>query len=261
VGSAESLAAWGILRATEVVAIAAETRLALPAAATLLEKESGGGRNVWGSDPVPTAGAYVKGGEVTRDNYRAYRAALAAGTAGTQGVGPCQLTWRGYQDAADQLGGCWQWQHNVRVGFTTLRQLQAVSGVRDGFRRYNGSGPMAERYADDAMAKLQRWTDRLGEPAPAPAPREDEDDMTPEERAALFEVRDLLRALKPGVRLPGRSAALAQTVDDHFGWALTAAGRADDAARIAEQVAVMLRDRPALVAAEVVDELVHRLGG
>lgn len=48
--------------------------------------------------------------------------------------------------------------------------------------------------------------------------------------AEQTELLSLVRALKPGVRLPGRSPALANTVDDHFGWSMTAAGRADSAA-------------------------------
>jgi hypothetical protein len=193
VSAASSLAAWGILRAPEVVELAAAVGLSLPAAATLLEKESGGGRNVWGSDPVPTGGAYAKGGAVTRENYQAYRRHLAGGTAGAQGVGPCQLTWRGYQDAADRIGGCWDWRCNVRVGFETLRDLQRQHGVRQGFRRYNGSGPMAEKYADDAMAKLARWTDRLGQPTPTPTARPPaaapkDDDMNAEQNRLLVEL-------------------------------------------------------------------------
>ncbi|MGL5909413.1 MAG: peptidoglycan-binding domain-containing protein [Phycicoccus sp.] len=169
--SVGKLTAGGILRAGEVVEIAAAVGLPLDRAAVLLAKESAGGRNVWGSDPVATGGAYTKGGPVTEANYRAYRAAQKAGRAGAQGVGPCQLTWRGYQDAADLIGGCWDWRCNVTVGFQTLRDLQREHGVRDGFRRYNGSGRMAERYADDAMARLGRWATLLAPPpAPPPAP-------------------------------------------------------------------------------------------
>jgi hypothetical protein len=46
--AAEVLANHGIQRATEVIELAAAAELELPVAATLLEKESGGGHNVWG---------------------------------------------------------------------------------------------------------------------------------------------------------------------------------------------------------------------
>jgi len=81
------LAAHGIQRPAEVVELAAAAAgLDLAAAATLLQKESGGGQNVFGHDPVNTGGFYVKGAEVTEDaykNYKAHRAQL-----GCQGVGP-----------------------------------------------------------------------------------------------------------------------------------------------------------------------------
>lgn len=188
---AESLRVWGILRAVEVVELAAAARLDVAAAATLLEKESYGGRNVWGSDGVPTGGTYVKGAEVTREAYAAYRARRVE--LGAQGVGPCQLTWPGYQDQADALGGCWDWRHNVTVGFGTLAGLIRSHGLRDGFRRYNGSGPAAERYADDAVAKVAKWRDRLGAVRPSPTPRPPvEDDMTPDQARMLQVVYDQL---------------------------------------------------------------------
>lgn len=159
-GAAESLAAWGVLRAAEVVEVAAGAGLELASAAAMLEKESSGGRNVWGSDGVQTGGFYVKGAEVERAAYEAWlphRSRL-----GSQGVGPTQLTYPPLQDQADRLGGCWDWRINLTVGCRHLAALQQQYGVRDGFRRYNGSGSAAERYADDAMAKRARWHDRLG---------------------------------------------------------------------------------------------------
>lgn len=159
----------GILRAAEVVELAAGLDLA--AAATLLIKESGGGRNVWGSDAVATAGTYVKGAEVTKATYLAYRDAVRAGRAGRQGCGPTQLTYYAFQDRADALGGCWDWRVNVRVGFDILAAGIKANGLRTGFRAYNGSGTAAESYADDAMAKYQAWKAQLaGAVAPPPAP-------------------------------------------------------------------------------------------
>lgn len=149
----------GILRAGEVVELATAAGLDLAAAATLLIKESGGGRNLWGHDAVNTGGLYVKGSEVTKAAYLAYKAQRTR--LGAQGVGPCQLTWPGYQDQADQLGGCWDWRCNVTIGFRALAGGIKARGLREGFRRYNGSGPAAERYAGDAMAKYGAWKSRL----------------------------------------------------------------------------------------------------
>ena len=240
--AADTLTAWGVLRAGDVVDIARAIGLDVALAAALLEQESGGGRNVWGSDAVPTGGTYVKGAGVTRSTYAAYRIALASRTAGQQGVGPCQLTSVSYQDQADRLGGCWSPGPNMRVGFAVLKGYVDRWGPGPALRAYNGGAgtvtdparypsPAAHAYERSAMAKLARWRDRLGPlsataPAAATSTPED-DDMTPDERSALFELRDLIKASKPGVRLPGRSAGLANTVDDEFGWTMTAAGIAD----------------------------------
>lgn len=165
------LARGGILRAQLVVEIAATAGLELAAAAAMLEKESSGGHNVWGHDGVPTGGAYVKGSEVTRAAYMAYKHALETSRAGRQGVGPCQLTYGPFQDQADNMGGCWEPSFNMRVGFRVLQGLISSYGVRDGFRRYNGSGPAAEAYAADMMVRLAAWRARLGGAgASAPAP-------------------------------------------------------------------------------------------
>jgi hypothetical protein len=135
---------------------------------------------------VRTGGAYVKGGEVTRDNYQAYRRARKAGTAGAQGVGPCQLTYSPFQDQADAAGGCWDWRANVLTGFTILAGLIRHAGERDGFRRYNGSGPAAERYADDAVARLARWRALLADTTTSsPAPQEVDMPLTTQEIQAI----------------------------------------------------------------------------
>jgi hypothetical protein len=73
------LAAGGICNAQLVAEIAETAGLELAAAAAMLEKESSGGRNVWGHDGVPTGNAYVKGSEVTRAAYMAYKQALETG--------------------------------------------------------------------------------------------------------------------------------------------------------------------------------------
>ncbi|MCW2767557.1 MAG: hypothetical protein JWO11_3516 [Nocardioides sp.] len=185
---ADILTAGGILRATEVVELAAAAGLDLAAAAVVLLKESGGGRNVWGHDGVIVApNTYIKGAEVTEQAYRAYLQAVTAGRAGRQGCGPMQLTWSGYQAQADALGGCWDWRNNVTVGFQALAQHIRNSGLRGGFRDYNGSGPAAEAYATDAMTKYDVWRVRLGTPDPAGA-----GDMTPADSQKLDEIHQQL---------------------------------------------------------------------
>ena len=145
----ERLRAAGIVAPRTAVREAKRAGLALELACALLEKESSGGRNVFGHDPTIFAGA----GKVTRANYAEYkRRRIASGNKLMQGVGPCQLTWWELQDAADAGGGCWHPEVNMRVGFRHLATLVERYGRGDGARRYNGSGAAAEAYSRDLLA-------------------------------------------------------------------------------------------------------------
>lgn len=166
--AAAILRSFGLGLADELVQAAALEHVDLAVAATILAKESGG-RNVWGSDGVSTGGTYVKGSTVTQSAYLAYRTAVHAGRIGRQGVGPMQCTSASYQDQADLLGGCWVPLANMRSGLRGLGNLIRAYGIRDGARRYNGSGPAAEAYARDFMAKYAIWKSRLsGASVPPP---------------------------------------------------------------------------------------------
>src|SRR5918992_78571 len=163
----ERLRAEGVLRPQAVVEEAKRAGLRLPPARALLEKESGGGRNVFGHDPTIFVGA----GEVTRAKYAEYkRRRVASGNRMMQGVGPCQLTWWEFQDTADREGGCWRPDINMRVGFRHLVALMNQHGEADGARRYNGSGPAAEAYSRDLLAKARVWEARLAGHAVPAAP-------------------------------------------------------------------------------------------
>lgn len=187
----------GILRAPEVVELAAAAGLELAAACAMFNMETGdaatatgGGHNVWGHDNVVVApGTYVKGLEVTKAGYRAYIDAVTSGTAGRQGCGPTQLTWKGWQAEADAAGGCWDWRCNVAVGFEVLAAAIKAGGVRAGFKAYNGS----EQYATEAMHAYDIWRSRLAG-AVAASPTQ-EDDMNDQDRAMLRENNELLRAI------------------------------------------------------------------
>jgi hypothetical protein len=130
-------------------------RLGLPLACAMLMQESGGGRNEFGHDPTIFAGA----GQVTKQSYLTYRA-LRDQTRRCQGVGPCQLTSAGLQDAADTLGGCWIPRWNMAVGFHYLAEQIRAHGLEAGVAAYNGSGPAAARYSRTVLeraAALKRY--------------------------------------------------------------------------------------------------------
>jgi len=79
-----------------------------------------------------------------------------------QGVGPAQLTWYEYQDAADLKGGCWKPKYNIRVAMQVLGSHYRTQGsIGKAFQKYNGSGPAAYAYARDAVERQKKWHKRL----------------------------------------------------------------------------------------------------
>jgi uncharacterized protein YcbK (DUF882 family)/peptidoglycan hydrolase-like protein with peptidoglycan-binding domain len=143
-----------------VITEARRAGVPLALACALLEKETAGGHNVFGHDR-DRSGHYIfpaRDGTVpvTEDLYRQYKQRRKA-TGLPQGVGPCQLTFAGFQDQADALGGCWKPENNIRVGFKVLADNIRVNGQARGVARYNGSGSAADAYSKDVLAKARRW--------------------------------------------------------------------------------------------------------
>lgn len=126
--------------------------LGLPLAGAMLIVESGGGQMIYGHDEDKWGRCPGWGwGAVTRANYAAFKH-LRQSSGRSNGVGGCQLTSAGLQDEADAIGGCWRIRCNYAVGFRYLAQHIRDYGLREGIARYNGSGPLAEAYADRVLA-------------------------------------------------------------------------------------------------------------
>jgi hypothetical protein len=169
---ARAIRAHGGRFETLVVREARRVRLPVALACAVLEKETGF-RNVFGHDAVRNPVKSPPGGllAVTHENYLQYLHHRRQGL-GNQGVGPMQLTSPGLQDRADQLGGCWQPGPNIRVGLEFLAGNIRRMGLRAGVVAYNGSGPAAQRYGDDVLARARVWDKRLRSARP-PRPRPD----------------------------------------------------------------------------------------
>jgi murein DD-endopeptidase MepM/ murein hydrolase activator NlpD len=163
----------GIVQPELTLRVAREVGLGLAIACSMLEKESGGGRNVYGHDKVrnPVKSPPGRLLEVTQENYAQYKRHRNAGL-GAQGVGPTQLTFPPLQDRADEVGGCWNPEANLRVGFTHLRDLVRRNGIALGGAVYNG-GPRpnadARAYGADLQRRVLIWRGRFGV---AQAPRD-----------------------------------------------------------------------------------------
>jgi hypothetical protein len=149
----------GIVNPRLTLQAARKAHLPIAVACAFLEQESSKGQNVFGHDPTIFAGA----GAVTEAKYREYKKQRGPdGKGGMQGVGPMQLTFFTFQDAADDLGGCWKPLHNMTVGFQHAADLIRRQGLRLGIKAYNGSGPAADRYADHMLSLIRQWEQALG---------------------------------------------------------------------------------------------------
>lgn len=144
----------GFVYPATMITEASRAGISLSLAAALMWQESSGGHNVFGHDPTIFVGA----GYVTRLKYIAYKVRRrASGNRKMQGVGPAQLTWWAIQDRADAAGGCWRVHINMRIAFVLVKGLVKQYGFHAGVRRYNGSGPAAEKYANSVTALKAKY--------------------------------------------------------------------------------------------------------
>lgn len=129
---------------------------------SILIQETAGGINEFGHDRDSQGDCPGFGwGTVTEAKYLAFRT-LRNRQGRSNGVGPCQLTSPGLQNEADAQGGCWKPLINMTVGFTDLAESIRRDGLRAAIVGYNGSGPAAEAYADQVLARADGFAVRLG---------------------------------------------------------------------------------------------------
>lgn len=150
--------AWqnGIVRPYPAMRAANETGLPFAVMCAILEKESYGGKNVFGHDGG-TKGWASGWGRVTKKKYLDYRRGRRLGK-GMQGVGPMQLTWWEFQDEADRRGGCWKPYVNMLVGAEILvGSFKQYKNWAEVGRRWNGSAV----YGEDLVDKINQWQDRF----------------------------------------------------------------------------------------------------
>lgn len=111
---------------------------------------------IYGHDP----GGYYQGREVTRGNYRLFRASVVAEVGrGANGVGLGQVTyWTYIRDHR----GLWKPKVQVYLATSILADLVHRLGERDGAGSYNGgeANPNLD-YADEVLARATKWRERL----------------------------------------------------------------------------------------------------
>ena len=149
--AAEILKAHNVLKPRVVIDEANRAGLGLADAVAMLEKETGiPQRNIFGCD-------HGEGVAFCHENVTEARVKALRASGQTNGVGWTQLTFAPFVEEADKLGGAHKPRFQMRVGFKVLADHIRANGEQKGFARYNGTGPAAEAYGRDAVAKAGRW--------------------------------------------------------------------------------------------------------
>lgn len=151
-----------------------EAGLPFPVACALLSKESGG-RNIYGHDrggvfstngrSVTIQGkTYAPGAdiEVTASNCAAFLWQVGGGAL-SNGVGPCQITYKGYfPQMLDQDMLPWDPHDNMLFGFRILAANYArTKDWARAFGHYNGGGVPDMTYGNSAKSLLDTWKARF----------------------------------------------------------------------------------------------------
>jgi hypothetical protein len=128
----------------------------LHAACAMLEKESGG-QNIWGNDPGGVFCGFPL--VVNEAAFRAFLWEVRMNGRTSNGVGPCQITYKGHFDVMEQ-GGLQAWvpYDNMVYGFgLLLKEYQKAGSWEKAGTAYNGS----LSYGVDLAAKVKQWRERL----------------------------------------------------------------------------------------------------
>lgn len=152
----------GARDALAIIRHARRADLGIATALAVVEQESSF-RNVWGGDTEPNGGTTGWRFRIVnrRDVVGYLHRRGAHGEGGMQGCGRTQLTFWSLQDEAMRLGGLWKRGPQLRVAFAHVSVLIDAFGLTDGLRRYNGSGPAADRYSREVRERRDRWRDLL----------------------------------------------------------------------------------------------------
>lgn len=103
-------------------------------AMALLRKESGGGKNIFGCDH----GSHGDSPPYCNQAVTEARARKLFNSNFSNGVGPTQLTSKGFVKMARDKGGEWRPYINMVVGFSIVGRLIDEHGITNGAARYNG---------------------------------------------------------------------------------------------------------------------------
>lgn len=164
----------GSITGPEVVALAAtEATLPYAYALALVEKESYGGKNVWGGDDGGTfEGCPLP---VTKGAFEVFEWYVVEQGHKSNGVGPCQITYAGLVKDGKRDGGYfrqmqdqglrpWVPLDNMIFGFGLLKANKVKYGTweKAGAHYNGGTKPdaFALRYGEDLVRRATVWQER-----------------------------------------------------------------------------------------------------
>lgn len=181
----EVISGQGVQNAAAIVRAAKSVGLEVAIAAAIIQKESNGA-NVYGHDRGGVFSSVGLGkpadNRVTADNFADFRRRIDRPGAISNGVGPAQITWKGYFPDAEAKGyKLWQAEDNIRYGLGLFAShLRGSGDIVEAGHAYNG----ARQYGVDLAGMVAGWRRRLsgaslevpvGEmESPTPAPRREE---------------------------------------------------------------------------------------
>lgn len=150
--------------ARQIAVAAGEAGIPYRIACALIEQESGG-RNVYGQHDAPGATFLGAPFAVNAGNYEAFYWLVVTRGGLSNGVGPAQITWRGYLTDAHERGyRLWVPAENLAYAFEHI--LGPFADQRGTWHRavaayHDPDEGQAEDYAEQVMARAEVWAERF----------------------------------------------------------------------------------------------------
>lgn len=146
----------GLSNTAQILAACREARIPFYVGCALMEKESHG-RNVYGNDSGGTFAGAPFG--VTKYNWEVFRWLVIAKDQRSNGVGPCQLTYKGFFTDMESKGlKPYDPHDNMLYGFRLLKSYKDKHGTwQEAGASYNGSASYGRAFA----ALVEQWKDRI----------------------------------------------------------------------------------------------------
>jgi hypothetical protein len=149
---------YGLENVDALATVAAMVPVPFAVACALIEKESMG-RNVYGHDVGGVFSDLPATFEVNEGNFQIFEYYVVAKGHTSNGVGPCQITYRGFFPQMREERLCaWVPRDNMLFGMRLIKSLKTTYGSWEAAgTHYNGSAT----YGADFAKKIAEWKGRF----------------------------------------------------------------------------------------------------